>query len=114
MKGAAPDVPSTTRIPRSSSSTMTGVSHHFLLWRMKYQNSAKNPDGGAAARRAKSSASCSRGSSVIAPSHLPEVAVAFDGVAVGPIRRRRRLERAPHRIVPPPHQQPDRRDDQEI
>jgi hypothetical protein len=54
MNGAAPEMPRTTRTPSSNSSTITGVSHHFLLWQTKYQNSLRDPPASLSASCAKS------------------------------------------------------------
>src|SRR5688572_5440261 len=54
MNGAMPVPPSTTSTPRSSSTRMIGVIHHFLLWRRKLKSSPAMPLDFCSARRAKS------------------------------------------------------------
>src|SRR4051812_35737631 len=113
MRGAAPELPSTTSTPTINRRMITGVNHHLLLWRMKYQNSPRNPAAGPAACRSKSLFADSPPVSIaILSSHLPEVPVAINRFAVDPVRCRRPLDFPAHGIVREPHQTADRGDDQ--
>jgi len=91
----------------------TGVSHHFLLCRRKYQNSATKPPALPSASSANSSLPPG-GVWGFVRSGLSEITAPFGLLARNPVRRRRAIEQPLHGIVKPAHYQAHGRDHQKI
>src|SRR4051812_32583961 len=101
MKGAIPVPPRKTTIPMTSRTSTMGMSHHFLLWRRKSQNSPMGPRVRIRARWAKSFA-LGLGSAILkTPLELLEVTLGVGfGIVGDPIGARLAIERALERIAP--------------